>query len=279
VIEGVDYSVGRPDPACLVANGKHFACRYVSSPGGIDKDLSPDEARRLTAAGVAICTNFEDWEEKPLKGFDVGAADATLAWEHAAVCGMPVGRPIYFSVDFDASSTQLAGPITEYFRGCASVLGVERVGGYGGLRTIRFLFDNNLIRWGWQTYAWSGGVWDSRAQVQQYKNATTVCGVSLDLDRAVVDDYGQWFAFKEDDLASADEILAAVAALDSEVASLADRVAKFEGKFDTFRQNERQRDAQEMERIAGLGDQREMARALRAMANSIGSKPKPPASG
>ncbi len=35
---------------------------------------------------------------------------------------------------------------------------------------IKRLFDGGKITWGWQTYAWSGGNWDSRAQVRQVQN-------------------------------------------------------------------------------------------------------------
>ena len=49
-----------------------------------------------------------------------------------------------------------------------------------------------MIKWGWQTYAWSGGNWDKRAQLQQYSNDRTVGGVSVDYDRSTVDFFGQW---------------------------------------------------------------------------------------
>src|SRR5206468_7721015 len=46
--------------------------------------------------------------------------------------------------------------------------------------------------WGWQTYAWSGGKWDARAQIQQYSNDHVINGVGCDYNRAMADDYGQW---------------------------------------------------------------------------------------
>lgn len=227
-IEGVDYSLARPDPACLFAAGKRFACRYVSNPGGINKDMSPDETRALTAAGVAICTNWEAWETRTLGGRLAGQIDAAEGLRLAQLSGMPDNRPIYFSVDFDASAAQLAGPIADYFRGCIDILSLSRVGAYGGIRTIKFLFDNGLITWGWQTYAWSSGQWDARAHVQQYKNATTVCGASVDLDRAMVDDYGQWLAFQlvEEDLAITQEAFdAAIAGINANVDALETKLA------------------------------------------------------
>ncbi|MFI2206441.1 hypothetical protein ACH47Z_37915 [Streptomyces sp. NPDC020192] len=46
--------------------------------------------------------------------------------------------------------------------------------------------------WGWQTYAWSGGNWDSRAQLRQVQNDITVAGHDADLDQAMAADFGQW---------------------------------------------------------------------------------------
>jgi hypothetical protein len=34
----------------------------------------------------------------------------------------------------------------------------------------------------WQTYAWSGGQWDSRAQLRQTRNDVTVGGAACDSD-------------------------------------------------------------------------------------------------
>lgn len=248
MIEGVDYSLARPDPTCLFKAGKRFASRYLSPPGGINKDLTRDEAKALSAAGIAIVANWEDFETRPLRGHDTGVQDATAALTMALVCGMPAGKPIYFSVDFDASTAQMESAVGPYFQGCIEVLGLEQVGAYGGLRVIRWLFDHNLIKWGWQTYAWSGGVWDPRAQVQQYKNSQVVCGTpGIDLDRAVVDDFGQWF-LEEDELANSDEILAEAKAANMSAQAALNEVKDLAGAFGTFREREYGRDAADRER-------------------------------
>ncbi|GAB3943046.1 hypothetical protein GCM10027614_31110 [Micromonospora vulcania] len=117
--------------------------------------------------------------------------NATKAQSQALACGMPAGKPIYFSVDFDASASQQT-VINAYFDGVASVLGRARVGAYGGYYVIKRLFDAGKIRWGWQTYAWSSGQWDSRAQLRQVKNGVTIGGADCDLDEAWAIDFGQW---------------------------------------------------------------------------------------
>ncbi len=94
--------------------------------------------------------------------------------------------------------------IADYYRGVASVIGLDRTGAYGGYNTIKYLFDAGVIRWGWQTYAWSsfadepGGQiylhWDPQAQLRQVKNGVLIGGVDCDLDDSMAADFGQWGA-------------------------------------------------------------------------------------
>jgi hypothetical protein len=187
---GVDYAWGRPGPAALKTAGAHFACRYLSHDGS-GKNLDHAEAKGLSDAGIWIVVVWESTANRALDGHAAGAQDARDAEAQGKACGMPGGRPIYFAVDFDASSGD-QGAINDYLRGAASVLGTHRVGLYGGYGPVSRSFNAGTIAWGWQTYAWSGGQWDSRAQLQQYSNDHLINGVGLDYDRAVKADYGQW---------------------------------------------------------------------------------------
>lgn len=190
MIEGVDYSWSRPEPLRLAAAGKKFACRYLSFTAS--KNLTAAEARRLHAAGIATVSNWEAAADGWRGGANAGRQHAAEAARLARECGAPPDRPIYFSIDSDASPAELAGPVTAYLRACADVVGREKVGVYGGIRTVRYALDHGLARWAWQTYAWSGGKWDSRAHIQQYRNGVTLAGANVDLNRATVPDYGQW---------------------------------------------------------------------------------------
>lgn len=197
---GVDYSSGRPSPAALRAAGYTFACRYLASANPAKnplKALSKSEADGLRAGGIDLVSNWETVANGALKGHAQGVADATAAARLHAACGGPPDRPIYFSVDFDASEAQQPA-INAYFQGVASVIGLARTGAYGGYWVISRLFDAGLIRYGWQTYAWSGGHWDSRAQLRQVKNGITVGGADCDRNEAHADDFGQW-GYQEDD--------------------------------------------------------------------------------
>jgi hypothetical protein len=188
--KGIDYAWGRPRPSTLRADGYTFAARYLSYDT-TGKNLTRGEADALRAAGVDVVANWEWGATDALRGFDEGASEAREAERQANDCGIPAGRPIYFSVDFDATPGDQAA-INSYFDGVASVLGRERTGAYGGYWVISRLFDAHKIQYGWQTYAWSGGNWDSRAQMQQYNNGIVVDGVGSDQDRSVAADFGQW---------------------------------------------------------------------------------------
>jgi hypothetical protein len=190
VRRGVDYSWARPSPAGLHAAGYTFAVRYLSYDT-TGKNLTISEARALQAAGVDVVANWEYGARDALSGHARGVSDAQEALRQATAAGMPAGRPIYFSVDFDATEAQQAA-INNYFDGVASVLGHARTGAYGGYYPIKRLFDAGKIAWGWQTYAWSGGQWDSRAQLRQTLNGVTIAGGAYDIDEAQTNDFGEW---------------------------------------------------------------------------------------
>ncbi len=192
--QGVDYAWARPSPQALAAAGYTFACRYLSHDT-TGKNLSASEAQTLRAAGVDVVANWEESATAALNGFAQGVSDAQAADAQANADGIPAGRPIYFSIDFDAQPGD-QGAIDAYFDGVASVIGRDRTGAYGGFGVIQRLFDDGKITFGWQTYAWSGGQWDGRAQLRQVQNDVTIPGAcgpgSCDADEAVADDFGQW---------------------------------------------------------------------------------------
>ena len=187
---GVDYAWGRPGVSALRRAGVKFACRYLSHDT-TGKNLTRAEADDLSDAGIWVVVVWESTAKRPLAGRSAGVTDARDAAAQAAACGMPDDRPIYFAADWDASASQ-QDDLNAYLDGAASVIGRDRVGLYAGYGPTKRAFDAGKIAYGWQTYAWSGGRWDARAQLQQYSNDHTINGVGVDYDRAVKSDYGQW---------------------------------------------------------------------------------------
>jgi len=208
-IQGVDFANERPSGADLYAAGKRFVVRYLSpntanNPG---KKLTPAERDDYRGANLAICVVWETTTSRAREGYAAGAADARAAVAAAAGLGFPSGQPIYFAVDEDTSGSAVA----DYFHGVASVIGVARTGVYGSYRVVKYLMANGLCKYGWQTYAWSGGLWYGPAQAQQYRNGQhvpgTPTGMYLDLCRATTTDYGQWPPPQEEDMAlTADDL-------------------------------------------------------------------------
>jgi hypothetical protein len=181
---GLDFGWGGPSVGFLRSQGVRFAASYLSYDAS--KNWQAAQVRAYHAAGIATVAVWETAAERALGGYWAGVSDARAAATQARALGEPANRPIYFAVDFDSSPNPSA--ILPYFQGADSVLGPSRVGaGYGGIATIRALFAHRLVRYGWQTSAWSGGIWDPRAQIEQYAYSQ-----SFDRDRATASDYGQW---------------------------------------------------------------------------------------
>src|ERR1017187_1127 len=174
---GVDFACGGSSVSSMRANGWSFGASYLSYD--FSKNWSRSQASSYANAGIARVFVWETSATRALSGCEGGASDARAANSQGAAFG---ARVIYFAVDFEAQGWQVA----PYFRCAGQVIGTSRLGAYGGYSTINGLFNSHLIRYGWQTYAWSGGRWDGRAQLQQWYN-----GNAYDYDRAVVKDYGQ----------------------------------------------------------------------------------------
>jgi len=194
--EGLDYAWhGLLRPQAFIDAGYSFVCRYLSRDPS--KDIDAEEAKLLSDVGLDIVLVWETSEKRPITGgYAGGMTDARLAFQRAAALGMPDGRPVYFAVDYDVA----AAAADAYFKGIRDAgFPAERVGVYAGLRPLRHLLDVGLATWGWQTSAWSGGQWDPRAHLRQYKYGLKFPGVSsADANEAPFDDFGQW-SLREDD--------------------------------------------------------------------------------
>lgn len=206
---GVDYSFAPPTVAQLKTAGVTFVCRYIGTPSS-GKNLTLIEADALQHAEIDIVANFEannaGWMQG---GRTAGVNAAKAAHADATRLGMPTGRPIYFSADYNATYDQYKNQIKPCLEGAASVIGTSRVGIYGGLEQVDWAFGDGVAPWVWQTYAWSYGQWSTHSHIQQWKNGQTLGSGTVDYDRAVVADFGQWS--KEADMPLTDDDAALVA--------------------------------------------------------------------
>lgn len=219
---GCDFSFARPSVATLKAAGMTFVARYVSVSGA-GKNLTRGEVAAYRAAGIDIAVVFETTASRALAGTTGGAADARSALSQVLALGGPADVVIYFAVDWDVNAAEMTR-VNAYLAGASSVLGLNHTGVYGSYRCVQMALDAGIVDYAWQTYAWSGGKWDRRAQLQQYRNGYRLPdGSEVDLCRAVTDDFGQWGGRTGDDMSAAD-VAAINAHTDAKVKELAGQI-------------------------------------------------------
>lgn len=189
---GIDYAWSHPSTAAILGYGAKWVARYLCASND-GKRLIPSERKLLHDAGLGIALVYEDETGGPLKGYAHGVDDASRAVAQAKALGLPIGLPIFYAIDFDATPGNQTA-INAYLDGCAYVHSEQyAVGAYGGYYSIRRSFDAGKIRYGWQTYAWSGGQWDGRAQLRQVRNGITVGTADCDRNERWSNDAGVWY--------------------------------------------------------------------------------------
>lgn len=178
---GLDYAwAPHPDETRLKSLGYTFVSRYLSwLPNG--KVVTAAEIKKLHDNGVAVSLNWEYDIDDAQSGGPGGTKNATEAVKQAKNLKYPAGSTIYFSVDQD---TTASGAVGAYLAAAKKVVNAAgyRMGAYGGYRLIKTAFDSGVIEDGWQTYAWSGGQWDARANMRQVKNGVNVLGADTDVN-------------------------------------------------------------------------------------------------
>lgn len=194
--QGVDYAGARISGANLKAAGIKFVCRYLSD-GGYSlpgKQLLPDEAKDLIANGIQIVSNWETYANRMREGFSAGVTDGLKADEWHKKCGGPANGVIYFSCDYDAPESDQPA-INDYLRGAKQSLGsLDRVGIYAGYWPLKRALDAGVVKWAWQTEAWSGKYRDYRVHIMQRNGLgyRQVAGVECDRNEAYSANFGQW---------------------------------------------------------------------------------------
>jgi hypothetical protein len=184
MIEGVD-AAGHPTPAALVAAGKRFVGQYF-------KYLDRAQVDAYHAAGLDVVLIYETTGNRYTTGRAGGATDAAAATAECKRLGCPPGTVVYFAEDDTGAAT---GPnVLAYAQGLADARPAAANGWYGGIGTVKAVLDAGHCAYGFQTYGWSAGKWDPRAQLQQYNNGQSLGGTAVDYDRATVPGYGAWTA-------------------------------------------------------------------------------------
>jgi len=143
-----------------------FVGRYYRWPKSSYPSLTYNEAHALSTAGLKIVALWE-WKSSQIDNFSYheGLDQGTSAYKQAMQAHQPAGTPIYFAVDFDFSSSQIAGPISDYFSGVRAAF-VAMGGGavayvigvYGSGRSCDWLLSHGKVERTWlaMSTGWAG---------------------------------------------------------------------------------------------------------------------------
>jgi hypothetical protein len=170
------------------SSGFDFVGRYLSKSTW--KLIRPAEAQALQAAGLALVLVYEDGPTSvSYFSSGKGGSDALRALAQAKALGAPAGTAIYFTVDYDASGSDIAGPVAGYFNEVAAALAADPsgyvAGVYGSGQTCTAIRNGGSVRYTWlaQSTGWAGydlpGPWNIKQG-----QPTMSCSLSVDLDSA-----------------------------------------------------------------------------------------------
>lgn len=198
--QGVDYSStpwsGSPSASALHLAAKEFVGRYAvndKSPGG--RGITAAEYARMVEAGIDVFLYWEGQNSWMLGGYDAGLFAANNAQMNLEAAGMPSDTPIYFAHDIEPEERHF-DEINDCLAGAAHVVGLDRVGIYGGWLIIDHCSRVRTAKWFCQTAAWSGDghggiAWHPMAHLLQYGFNSYIDGTNCDLVEATTSNYGQ----------------------------------------------------------------------------------------
>jgi hypothetical protein len=190
---GVDCALDCTKIAAKVsAAGQQFVARYYRGRSQFPT-LTAAEAAALCGANLKIVTVWEAASDH-IGHFShsSGVDEGTSAYRQALVVGQPPNTPIYFAVDNDFDSGDIAGPITDYFHGIAegfATIGkqapVYAIGVYGSGLVCSTLLAHGLARFSWlaMSTGWRGSKTFNDWNIKQ-SASTLNLGVDHDADVA-----------------------------------------------------------------------------------------------
>lgn len=196
VLELVDYSRTANAnwdqlAAEIKAAGKVGVGRYCvndKAPNG--RGIGAAEYAAMEAAGIDVFLYWESSEGWMKGGYMAGVNASYNAQQNIDDAGMPHDTPVYFACDYDAPPED-QNELDDCLRGCASVLGFERVGFYAGYWPLLRSKNNGTARWFCQTLAWSGGNLMPGVHLFQYGFNEFIYGTNVDLVMAYYANFGQ----------------------------------------------------------------------------------------
>jgi len=188
---------------CLKNNGKTFVGRYFAVTNTW-KSLTKIEAQNISSVGLYIVSIWEDGPaDKPSYfTYDQGKKDGNNAFHYAADIQQTANTPVYFAVDFDATSSHKQA-ILDYFVGVRDgylqylyerrKYGEEeiyyKIGVYGSYDVLTWCKEQGIATYFFQAYApaWSNGrnkdPWPGY-HLRQLGSNQDLCNIKVDPDES-----------------------------------------------------------------------------------------------
>jgi len=118
-----------------------------------------------------------------------GEHDADLALAFLKAHAVPTAVPVFFAVDYDASSSDIPGPIKEYFTAVHSALKSAGylIGVYGSGEVTNAIVGTGIAHYAWlaQSTGWSGyAAGKALADIIQGPSKN-ICGIDCDTNEVV----------------------------------------------------------------------------------------------
>lgn len=170
----------------LVNKSYTFVGRYL----GGSYSMSLDEVKLISNAGLHIVSIWEKGRPTNLSYFTAaqGALDSHDAITAAKSLGQPAGTPIYFTVDYDASLSDIKGPITTYLQAIKKVFETDNyyyaLGLYGSGTVLKYFENTYTYTWLAGSTAWSGSSNFDSWFIKQYDNGTSIGSCTIDKDNS-----------------------------------------------------------------------------------------------
>lgn len=197
--EVLDYSAGYPKGSEIkkIASG---VIRYLRKEGSSSvRFVTKNEIADLQANGLNVGFIYEHIKPNRAKeGATAGQHDGLWALDRIKELAIEPNSnyAVYFAVDYDAPVSDYPA-IFQYFRGLQTAFNIKRIGGYAKYDLLRRLFDEGLITYGWQTYAWSPShnkdpqTFEPRAHLFQNLATRVVDGIKCDINTVLKSYWGQ----------------------------------------------------------------------------------------
>ena len=168
----------------LVDRKYSFVGRYLAGSYLMDQS----EAKRISKAGLFIVSIWEKGRPTSPAYFTAerGLSDARAALAAAKSIQQPSGTPIYFAVDYDASFSDIRGPLKAYLQAVKKVYEENKyyyaLGLYGSGSVLSYYKNTFTYTWLAGAAAWSGTSSFTDWSICQHDNNTSLGSFSIDKD-------------------------------------------------------------------------------------------------